>query len=103
MQVAINDLFHILPTLDPIPNVLGIEGDDGAMLAEVETPGLVDAESHTISNGAHGLFESDQKVGTSRTPTGPAWMLGISRIGTDEDVEIVGTHVPACFSFRGRG
>jgi hypothetical protein len=56
-EVLLDDLFGVAGFGETVPDGVGIDDEDGAMLTLVEAAGLVDADAVLESGGFDGVFE----------------------------------------------
>jgi hypothetical protein len=60
-KVLLDDLFGVFGLCEAVPDCLGIDDDDGAVLALVEASGFVDADAMLEAGGFDGVFEGAAK------------------------------------------
>ena len=70
-QMFLDDLAHILGLHEPIPDSLRIDHDDRPMLALIQAPGLVHADTALQPCRFHGIFH--QISNFLGIPVGAAW------------------------------
>jgi hypothetical protein len=87
-EMLSNDLLDVAGVYVPVPDSLGVDDDDGAMLALIEATGLVRADMVLQAGFLDGVLEGRLELLTALRET--AWAGGevIALVGADEDVVV---------------
>ncbi|OJV41466.1 MAG: hypothetical protein BGO25_17355 [Acidobacteriales bacterium 59-55] len=87
-----NDLVHVFQLDEAVPDRLGIDDDHGAMLALVETAGLVGANQVLEARILHSVLEGGLKLFAAlRQATGAGCVL-VALVRTDKEVVLKFRH-----------
>jgi len=90
-EVLLDDLFGVAGFGETVPDGVGIDDEDGPVLALVEAAGLVDANAVLEAGGFDGILEgSAEFLGMLVGAAGAGRLVAL--VETDEDVVFEGWH-----------
>jgi len=92
LHVFPENLFHVFRRFWGIPDVVGINDHSGAVLAGVQTPGLVDADFPFQPQIMHPALGVIQQIEGTAGGTASSRVVGFSLVVTDEDVFLKSRH-----------
>jgi hypothetical protein len=90
-EVLLDDLFGVAGFGEAVPDGVGIDDEDGPVLALVEAAGLVDANAVLEAGGFDGILEGATKFLGMLVGAAGAGRL-VALVETDEDVVFEGWH-----------
>jgi hypothetical protein len=90
-EVLLDNLFGVAGFGEAVPDGVGINDEDGAVLALVEAAGLVDADAVLEAGGFDGILEGAAKfLRVLEAAAGAGGLVAL--VETDEDVVFEGWH-----------
>lgn len=90
-EVLLDDLFGVAGFGEAVPDGVGIDDEDGAVLALVETTGFIDADAVLEAGGFDGVLEgAAELLGVLVGAAGAGGLVAL--VETDEEVVFKGWH-----------
>ena len=91
-DMALHDFRHIGFGFDLIPHAFWVDDDARSFGAMVETAGFIGADDVFQVQPFRFLFETGVERFRSELRAAPAWIIGASLVGTDENMTGKGRH-----------
>jgi len=96
-KMLIDDLVHVLHLYEAVPYGLGIDDDHGAVLALVETAGLVGANDVLEAGLLEGILEGRLELFAALGKATGASCVLVALVGTDKEMVLKFRHRSSSF------